>query len=148
MLKNMLNSAMQGIMGNLSEMDLPKANQEYGKYLITDEKITNAFVLVRDVVLFTSIRIIVIDKQGVTGQKTSLKSILLMNIVDVTMETAGVTDDSEINITFIQNAKRNSLSASETTYKLEFPKKMDIVPLYRYLYEIAYSNRLELNEIK
>lgn len=148
MLKNILSSAVQGVMGNLSEMDLSKANQEYGKYLITDEKITNAFMLVRDVVLFTSIRIIIIDKQGVTGQKTSVKSILLMNIVDVSMETAGVADDSEINISYIQNAKRNSLNTSEAIYKLEFPKKIDIIPLYKYLYEIGYSNRLDLNEIK
>lgn len=148
MLKNLLGSAVQGIMGNLSEMDMDKASQEYGKYLIADEKITNAFMLVRDVVLFTNIRIVVLDKQGATGQKMSVKSILLMNVVDVSMETAGVADDGELNITYIQNAKRNGMNTSETTYKLEFPKKLDIVPLYKYLYALAYSNRLELNDAK
>lgn len=147
MLKDLLNTAVKGITGNFDAMDLGKAEQEYGKYLIKDEKITNAFILVRDVVLFTTFRIFITDKQGVTGQKMSIKSIPLMNIVDVTMETAGVADDGEMNITYIQNAKRNSLNAIETVYKMEFPKKFDIAPLYTYVYSIAFSNRLELNDV-
>ena len=47
---------------------------------------------------FTNIRIIFTDKQGATGRKMSVKSIFLMNIVNVEMETAGAgIDDSEIN---------------------------------------------------
>ena len=57
----------------------------------------------RDSIIFTNIRIIFTDKQGATGRKMSIKSIFLMNIVNVEMETAGAgIDDSEITITYFR----------------------------------------------
>ena len=32
-----------------------------------------------------------------------------------------------------------------SAHKFEFPKKTDIVPLYTYLLELAYHNRLKIN---
>lgn len=115
-------------------------------YLIDGEEITSGYTLIRDAIVFTDRRIIFLDHQGATGKKTSVKSIYLMNIIDVEMETAGAgMDDSEIEITFLKNVKRKAHSESFDSMKFEFPKRLDIVPLYRFLINLAYNNRLEIN---
>ena len=99
--------------------------------------------------IFTNIRIIFVDKQGATGKKTSFKSIYLMNIVDVEMETAGMgIDDSEITITYLKNVKRKTHSEDFESHKFEFPKSLDTVPLYKMLGTLAYENRLEINDMR
>lgn len=91
-------NVMNALAGNILEAPLEKLGSEYSGYLFDDEQITMGYKLVRDVIIFTSYRIIFVDKQGATGKKTSFKSIYLFNIIDVEMETAGVGfDDSEIN---------------------------------------------------
>jgi hypothetical protein len=146
MAKGFMGSLVSGLAGNLSEMNKDSVKAEYGKYLLQNEEVAQAFTLIRDVVIFTDIRMIIIDKQGATGRKMSVKSVFLMNIVDCSMETAGMgVDDSEINITFLTNIKRTAHNESVATHKLEFPKKMDIAPLYTWLLGLAYKNRLEIN---
>ena len=69
-----------------------------------------------------------------------------MNIVNVEMETAGAgIDDSEITITYLENAFLKSHNEHFNSQKFEFPKKTDIVPLYTYLFDLAYHNRLNMN---
>ena len=76
----------------------------------------------------------------------SIKSIFLMNIVNVEMETAGAgIDDSEITITYLENIFLKAHNEHFSVHKFEFPKKTDIVPLYTYLLELAYHNRLKIN---
>lgn len=136
----------QGILGNYSEVTPDELTKEYGGYLFTDEKITMGYKLVRDVLIFTDLRIIFIDKQGATGQKTSFKSIHLDTIVDVEMETAGFgVDDSEITITYLTNVYQHSHNETFGKNKFEFPKKTDILPLYRYLGDISIKNRERIN---
>ena len=43
--------------------------------LIPGEQVELAYALVRDLIVFTEKRLILVDKQGVTGKKTSYKSI-------------------------------------------------------------------------
>lgn len=144
-----LSNLVSGLAGNLSEMNKDSVKVEYGKYFLDDEEVVQAYSLIRDVVIFTNIRMIIIDKQGATGRKMSVNSVFLMNIVDCSMETAGTgIDDSEINITFLTNIKRNAHNQTTSTHKIEFPKKMDITPLYTWLLGLAYKNRLEINEIE
>jgi len=133
--------------GNLNEQNSVDATREYQDYLIDGEKITNAFKLIRDGLLFTDLRIIFIDKQGATGRKVSYKTIFLSTIVDVEMETAGSgLDDSELTVTYLKNAYLKGRDQTVGSYKFEFPKRMDIAPLYRYLMNIAYQNRLDINK--
>ena len=69
-----------------------------------------------------------------------------MNIVNVEMETAGVgIDDSEITITYLENVFLKAHNEHFSYHKFEFPKKTDILPLYTYLLELAYHNRLKIN---
>ncbi|MGL4338534.1 MAG: PH domain-containing protein, partial [Turicibacter sp.] len=100
----------------------------------------------RDAIVFTDVRLIIIDKQGATGRKTAVKSVYLMNIVDCEMETAGTgIDDSEITITYLTSVNRLAHNEHTASYKMEFPKRMEIEPLYRQLVTLAYTNRMEIN---
>ena len=70
-----------------------------------------------------------------------------MNIVDVEMETAGVGfDDSEIKITYLENVKLQTHREKLALLEFEFPKSTDILPLYKYLINLAYNNRLKINQ--
>jgi len=133
--------------GNLQEVSNDQLQQQYGAFLFQNEQISQGYQLIRDAVIFTNIRIIFIDKQGATGAKMRFETIHLDSIVDVEAETAGaVADDSEINITYLKDIYQKK-TGSETfgTTKLEFPKKFDIAPIYRFLGELALQNRHRIN---
>ena len=137
---------MQGLAGNFSEQNVDQLSKEYGQYLLEGEVIQSGYTLIRDSILFTNIRIIFTDKQGATGRKMSVKSIFLMSIVDVEMETAGAgIDDSEITITYLDKVFLKAHEEFPKKHKFEFPKKADIAPLYKDLFELAYNNRLKIN---
>ncbi len=138
----------QGLAGNFSQQSKESLNAEYSSYLISGEEIKDGYVLIRDAIIFTNIRIIFVDKQGATGKKTAIKSIFLANIVNVEMETAGFgLDDSEITITYLENIYLKSHREHLIHHKFEFPKQTDILPLYTYLFELAYQNRLAINNL-
>ena len=139
---------ISGAAGKLNEMSPDALMQEYGAYLMTNEKINVGFKLVRDVVLITDKRIIDFDKQGATGQKMRVDSINLSSVIHVSAETSGFgLDDSEINIHYISSPyfKANG-GVSIAEKKLEFPKKYNIQQLYRFLQELAYANHERINQ--
>lgn len=88
-----------GIAGNATEVDLNKVKEDYGKLLGSAEQIEKAFKLVRDMILFTNKRLIMIDKQGMTGKKIEYHSIPYRAITNYKVETAGHFDlDAELKI--------------------------------------------------
>ena len=88
-----------GIVGNATEVDLNKVKEEYGKLLGSAEQIEKAFKLVRDMILFTNKRLIMIDKQKITGKKIEYHSIPYRSITNYKVETAGHFDlDAELKI--------------------------------------------------
>jgi hypothetical protein len=89
-------SAFMGNAGSVTQADLKK---DYGKLLITDEEIELGFKLIRDVFIFTNKRLILIDKQGLTGSKVEYKSVTYKSISRFSIETAGTFDlDAELKI--------------------------------------------------
>ena len=63
------------------------------------EQVTLAFSLIRDLIVFTEFRLILVDKQGVTGKKTSYKSLPYRSISRFSVETSGHFDlDAELKI--------------------------------------------------
>ena len=89
-------SAILGNAGTVSQEELQK---EYGKLLINGEEIEMGFKLIRDVFIFTNKRLILVDKQGVTGSKIEYKSISYKSISRFSIETAGTFDlDAELKI--------------------------------------------------
>jgi hypothetical protein len=89
-------SALLGNAGTVSQDQLEK---QYGTLLIEGEEIELGFKLIRDTFIFTSKRLILVDKQGLTGSKTEYKSISYKSISRFSIETAGTFDlDAELKI--------------------------------------------------
>ncbi|AFU02743.1 PH domain-containing protein [Nocardia vulneris] len=87
------------VLGNAGRADSLQAQKEYGFLLVENEQVWAAYLLIRDMILFTDRRLILIDKQGLTGQKVSYHSVPYKSIVHFTVETAGMIDlDAELTV--------------------------------------------------
>ena len=138
-----LGNLFQGLSGNMSEVSKDSLAKDYGHLLIEKEEIQAGYALIRDLVIFTNIRILFVDRQGTTGKKARYKTI---NIINVELETAGaMLDDSELTIEYLDNIRLKAHSESRQTLTLEFPKRYDMGPLYTMLMKLAYENRLRAN---
>ncbi|WP_175640668.1 PH domain-containing protein [Metabacillus schmidteae] len=90
---------LDGLMGNVSEVDINSVEKELELVIIDNEKVEKAYKLIRDLIVFTNTRLILIDKQGVTGKKVEYHSIPYKSITHFSVETAGSFDlDAELKI--------------------------------------------------
>ena len=90
---------LDGIRGNASRVDPAAAAQEYARLLAPGEQVHAAYLLVRDAFLFTDRRLILVDKQGVTGRKIEYQSVPYRAVTHFSVETAGTFDlDAELTI--------------------------------------------------
>ncbi|MGN2641876.1 PH domain-containing protein [Nocardia takedensis] len=90
---------IDGLMGNAGRIDPAQAQQEYARLLGNGEQIYAAYLLVRDAMLFTNRRLVLVDKQGISGRKVSYHSIPYRAITHFAVETAGTFDlDAELMI--------------------------------------------------
>ncbi|WAP71223.1 PH domain-containing protein [Jiella pelagia] len=90
---------LSGLMGLTSDVDVDDVRGELGPIMIDGEEIVLAFMVVRDMLVFTDLRLIIVDKQGVTGRKRMIQSIPYRAITTFSIETAGTFDsDSEMTI--------------------------------------------------
>ena len=88
-----------GMMGNASEVNPEKLEKELASLMIEGETMHKAFKLIRDLVVFTNKRIILIDKQGMTAKKTEFLTIPYKSIKYFSKESAGTLDlDAEIKV--------------------------------------------------
>ena len=88
-----------GLLGNASQKDIDKVEKELENILTPAENVELAFSLIRDLIVFTDKRLILVDKQGVTGKKTTYKSYPYRSISRFSVETAGHFDlDAELKI--------------------------------------------------
>ena len=87
------------LFGNAHQVDPAAARQEFAKLFGNDEQVHAAYQLIRDTILFTDRRLILVDKQGITGKKTEYHSIPYRSITHFAVETAGTFDlDAELKI--------------------------------------------------
>jgi hypothetical protein len=92
-------SLISGLLGNASQVDNKTAQEQFGQLLLPEEEVQRAYQLIRDYFLFTSRRLILVDKQGMTGSKVSYHSLPYRNITHFAVETAGSFDlDAELKI--------------------------------------------------
>jgi hypothetical protein len=90
---------LSGLMGNSSIVDSNELQKEYAHLLIDGEIIELGFKLIRDMFIFTNKRLILVDKQGLTGNKLEYKSVTYKSISRFSIETAGTFDlDAELKI--------------------------------------------------
>lgn len=90
---------LSGMMGHASQVDEAAIEKEFSAILVGDEAIEAAFKLVRDMLVFTTKRLILVDRQGLTGRKTSYLSVPYADVARFSIETAGSFDaDAELSI--------------------------------------------------
>ena len=90
---------LSALLGNASEADIEDVERALEAILADDERVERAFRLVRDLLIFTNHRFILVDRQGMTGKKTSYDSIPYRAITHFAVETAGHFDlESELKI--------------------------------------------------
>jgi len=116
-------SALIGNAGIVSQDELLR---EYGKLLTEGEGLELGFKLLRDTFIFTTKRLILVDKQGVTGSKTEYLSINYKQISRFSIETAG---------TFDLEAQLKIWISSETTPSIikKFNKSVDVYEVQKVL---------------
>lgn len=113
------------IFGTASQINPNELAAEFGPILAEGEEITGAFKIVRDLFVFTQCRLILADKQGLTGKKVEYHSIPYKSISQFSVETAGHFDmDAELKI---------YISSNPIPLKKEFKKGTDIIQIQKLL---------------
>ena len=112
---------LDGLMGNASEADADRMTQEFSQVLSEGERVEKAYQVIRDSYLFTGKRLILVDRQGLTGKKVEYHSIPYSKITHFSIETAGHFDmDAELKIW---------ISGSDQPIQKRFNKKLSIYDL-------------------
>jgi len=115
----------QALFGNATEVSSQELSKELAPVLVEGETVLKAFRVLRDMFVFTEKRLILIDKQGVTGKKVEYHSIPYRAITHFTVETPGTFDmDAEMKI---------YLSGNSVPIVREFKKGTDIVAVQKVL---------------
>ncbi len=87
------------LMGNASEISVEQVEKDFAQVLAKSEHVEKAYKLIRDLFIFTNKRLILVDKQGLTGRKMDIHSIPYKSITHFSIETAGNFDmDAELKI--------------------------------------------------
>ncbi|WLR44116.1 PH domain-containing protein [Bacillus carboniphilus] len=116
-----------GLMGNASEISNEDVQKEFSQILMSNEKVERSYKLIRDLFIFTNKRLILVDKQGITGKKVEYHSIPYQSISHFSIETAGNFDlDAELKIW---------ISSSTTPIQKTFNKNLNIYELQTVLAE-------------
>ncbi len=86
---------------NLKEISLNDIRSEVNTLLIPDEQTVAAFQTVRDQVIFTTKRLLVVNVRGITGKKIAYFTYPYSKIQYFGIETAGLLDiDCELLLAF------------------------------------------------
>ncbi|MES2875469.1 MAG: PH domain-containing protein [Bacteroidota bacterium] len=111
------------ILGNAGAVSNDELNKNYGILLTEGEEIELGFKLIRDVFIFTTKRLILVDKQGITGSKTEYKSISYKSITRFSIETAGTFElDAELKIwvsSELQPSIKKQFNKSVNVYEVQ-----------------------------
>jgi hypothetical protein len=111
------------LLGNAGAVNQEQLTKDYGQLLIDGEQIELGFKLIRDTFIFTTKRLILIEKQGLTGSKTEYKSISYKSISRFSIETAGTFDlDAELKIwvsSELQPSIKKQFNKSVNAYEVQ-----------------------------
>lgn len=90
---------LSSLMGDAAEVDLDALEEELSNIIGDAETVKMGYKVFRDMFVFTDKRLILIDKQGLTGSKVEYLSIPYKSISKFAVETAGTFDtDSEMKL--------------------------------------------------
>lgn len=114
-----------GLMGHESEVSLDKIKGEFEPVLIEGEQLLKGFKVIRDLFVFTNKRLILVDKQGLTGSKADYQTIPYSSITRFSKESQGMLDlDAELKIW---------IRGESQPIRKEFGKNKHINEVYRIL---------------
>lgn len=118
---------LQGMFGNATEVNSKEIQSDLSAIMVDGENVIRAFKIIRDLFIFTDKRLILIDKQGLTGKKAEYHSIPYKSISHFSVETAGSFDmDAEMKI---------YISGNMTPIEREFKRGTDIKGVQKTLAE-------------
>ena len=90
---------LSGLLGHSSKADVSKLGKEYAPLLADGEELVAAYRVLRDMMVFTTKRLILVNKQGVTGSKVEYLTIPYERIIRFSKESAGILDlEAELKI--------------------------------------------------
>jgi hypothetical protein len=116
---------LHGLFGNASEIDVKGLQKDLDAILVPGEQVVRGFKIIRDLFIFTDKRLILIDKQGLTGKKAEYHTIPYHSISHFSVETAGNFDmDAEMKI---------YISGNPVPYQREFRRGTDITGVQKTL---------------
>lgn len=129
------------LLGNASKANLDDIRQDYAKLLANGENIQQAYEIFRDLFIFTDKRLILVDKQGITGKKTQYHSIPYKSIRHFSIETAGHFDlDAELKI---------YVAGMDMPISKKFDKNLNIYQLQailaEYIKKLGLKSFIDLN---
>lgn len=113
------------ILGQASEVSIEKVREEFQPLIVPGETIEKAYRVIRDMFVFTNKRLILVDKQGITGSKVDYLTIPYSSIIKFSKESAGIMDlDAELKL-WIKDESQ--------PLKKQFGKNDNINEVYRIL---------------
>jgi hypothetical protein len=90
---------LSGLLGHSSKADVGRLQQEFAPLLAEGEELVAAYRVLRDMMVFTTKRLILVNKQGVTGSKAEYLTIPYERITRFSKESAGILDlEAELKI--------------------------------------------------
>jgi len=126
----MLMSILHNLMGNAIESTV--VHSEVSNSLIEKETIIKAYKLIRDEIVFTSHRLIFVDKQGITGKKIEILSVPYSSISKFAKESACTFDlDEELKIW---------LGSEPVPLVYKFKKGTSLDQVYKLLSEVVLKD--------
>jgi hypothetical protein len=88
-----------GILGMASETSTAELQEELQPLLVEGEKVVKGYKFVRDMIVFTDRRLILVEKEGMTGLKGEYQTIPYSSIIRFSKVSAGPVDlDAEMKI--------------------------------------------------
>jgi hypothetical protein len=86
-------------MGRATQVSVDSVKNEFTPLLVDGEEVLTAYKVIRDMLVFTNKRLILVNKQGMTGSKVEYLTIPYSKITCFAKESAGLLDlDAELKI--------------------------------------------------
>lgn len=90
---------LDGLLGHGSDLKPGEVDEQMAGILVEGEPVRVAFRVIRDLFVFTDRRLILVDRQGLTGRKVEYLTVPYRAVTSFSVETAGNFDlDSELKI--------------------------------------------------
>lgn len=115
------------VLGNSTEVSQQEINEKFDGVLFDGETVEKGYKVIRNIWLFTSHRLIILDVQGLTGKKKEYHSVPYKSIRQFSVETAGTLDDDcEMKL---------YVAGLSLPFTYEFKRGTDVIGIQRKLAE-------------